>query len=62
MVANMVVSEDQIIKKDGKKFKIEKIKFPKSNVKIQSFVFDDGVEYFGTNKGLWIEKGKWILP
>ena len=50
------VSEDQIIKKKNKKFEVEKIQFPKTNVKIQSFVFYDGIEYFGTNKGFWLRE------
>ena len=50
------VSEDQIIKKKNKKFEVEKIQFPKTNVKIQSFIFYDGIEYFGTNKGFWLRE------
>ncbi len=50
------ISENQIIKKKNKRFEVEKIQFSKTNVKIQSFVFHNGVEYFGTNKGLWARK------
>ena len=50
------ISENQLIKKKNKKFEVENIQFPKTNVKIQSFIVHNGVEYFGTNKGLWARK------
>lgn len=50
------ISETQLIKKKNKKFEVENIQFPKTNVVIQSFVYHNGVEYFGTNKGLWARK------
>ena len=50
------ISENQIIKKKNKNFEVEKIQFSKANVKIQSFVYYNGVEYFGTNKGFWARK------
>ncbi len=52
------VSEDQIIKKKNKKFEVENIQFSKANVKIQSFVSHNGIEYFGTNKGFWAKENK----
>ena len=50
------VSENQIIKKKNKRFEVEKIEFSKTNVKIQSFVYHNGLEYYGTNKGFWARK------
>ena len=50
------ISENQIIKKKNKRFEVEKIEFSKANVKIQSFVYHNGLEYFGTNKGFWARK------
>ena len=47
------ISENQLIKKKNKKFEVENIQFSKTNVKIQSFISHNGVEYFGTNKGFW---------
>ena len=52
------VSENQLIQKKGNRFASEKIDFPNNKVKIQSFLKYNGQEYFGTNQGLWLRKGK----
>ena len=47
------VGDQEIIVKKGNKYVSEKIKFDKKKVKIKNFFSFKGVDYFGTNKGLW---------
>ena len=47
------VSDDKLISKNGGKFTSEKIQFSSTKTKIQSFISDGGVDYFGTNQGLF---------
>ena len=47
------VGDQEIIVKKGNKYVTEKIKFDKKKVKIKNFFSFNGVDYFGTNKGLW---------
>ncbi len=51
-------AEDRIINKEGKGFLTEKINFPNNKIKIQAFLVDGDLEYFGTNQGLWYRKNK----
>ena len=47
------VSDKKIIQKEGSRFVSKTVQFPGTKTKIQSFLISDGVEYFGTNQGLW---------
>ena len=51
-------ADDRIISKGGKGFSTEKINFPNTKIKIQAFLVDGDIEYFGTNQGLWSRKNK----
>ena len=52
------VADDRIISKSSNGYVTEKIKFSNSKTKIQSFMVDGDLEYFGTNQGLWSRKNK----
>ena len=54
-------SKSSIIKKEKKSFVTIPVKFPGSKTFIQAYLFDNGVEYFGTNNGLFSKKGKGAL-
>ncbi|MFL3014029.1 MAG: SpoIIE family protein phosphatase [Candidatus Neomarinimicrobiota bacterium] len=47
------VADQELIRKKGNKYVTEKIRFGRKKVKIKKYVSFQGVDYFGTNKGLW---------
>ena len=47
------LADKKVIYKKGNKYDVENINFESSKAKIKSYYSFNGIEYFGTTKGLW---------